>query len=964
MLKSKFITNSVRFALVSGAAAAAFTAPIATAEENESVERIEVTGSRIKRTDLETAQPITTITSEQMAVQGIQDVGQFLQNSAVMSGSPVMTTTNNGGNGGTFVELRGLGTSRTLVLVNGRRPVSVDFQTIPSSMIDRIEVLKDGASATYGADAVAGVVNIITRKDFEGLEFTAQTKGSFDVTENKQNSFSLVGGAAFDKGHMVVGVDYVKQDEVYQGDTDIDFLNNPWVVWGAAAEESFWKNGLIGNGPDSNVLFLGSGSPPCGQFYFQHGPNLTNGKCAAGLASKDDFRAYTNADSYNYAPVNYLQTPYEKLNFFVEGSFELNDHVTMYSETRLNHRTSRQELAAVPYDTKFNPGYEGFYGKTNEDGTPVLDDDGNQVMVPFTGVSKDNYYNPFGEDVLRSRRRMLEGGRSFEQDVTRFQQVIGFEGDINDNFYYDVNYNYGHSSTASTDFGQYFGPNLAKALGPSFKDADGNIVCGTPEAPIADCVSMNVFGGPGSVTQEMLDYVSAPLIDSTTYTLQTFTAFVGGDMFELPAGVVSGGFGYEYRKEELDTVLDSGKYNEAVTGNKGKGVSGEFEVNSVFAEFVIPVLEGLPGAERVDLKAGVRYDDFSVFDSATTYQLGLEWSIFDGLLARSTYGTVYRAPGISSLFSPPSDSFPSATDPCSSGTWGDATDATKANCIAAGVPNGGSNNTDSQQLAKVGGNPDLQPEEGDTFTVGIAYSPEFVEGLGITVDYWAIEIDDVISSIAAKDSLNGCYVGGVQELCNNVVRQNGEIVYVKAQSVNLSRMTAKGIDTEVNYAFEALSGDFNLNLSWTHFLERENQEYNSDTLAFEMDDVNGRFSDDNTYASDKLNFTASYMWEDLTVSYAANYISGTEYDDLTYWGTTPNDPDDPSKGNHQYGVDSFLYHDISASYGFDWGTKISVGITNLTDEEPPYIEPAFISTDESTYRLFGRSWFLRLSQKF
>ncbi|MCG9730211.1 TonB-dependent receptor [Shewanella sp. Isolate13] len=949
MYKNNFLANSVRLALVSGAMTAAFTAPAALAAEEDTVERIEVTGSRIKRTDLETASPMTTITAEQMAVQGIQDVGQFLQNSAVMSGSPAMTTTNNGGSGGTFVELRGLGSSRTLVLVNGRRPVSSDFQSIPSSMIERIEVLKDGASATYGADAVAGVVNIITRRDFEGIEATFQTSNSFDVDVNKQNSFSLVAGKAFSDGHMVVGADYVKQDAVYQGDTDVDFLNNPWVIWGADAEESFWKNGLIGEGPDSNAYFLGSGSTPCGQYYLASGPSQTNGTCDGGIASLDDMRDFTDADTYNYNPVNYLQTPYEKLNFFVEGHFDFNDNVSVYSETRLNHRKSRQELAAVPYDTRYDPAYSG----TTPDGTS------------FNGVSRDNFYNPFGEDVLRSRRRMLEGGRSFEQDVTRFQQVIGFEGDLGDNYYYDVNYNYGHSSTASTDFGQLYGPNLAKAMGPSFQNADGDIVCGTPDAPIEDCVSMNVFGGPGSVTQEMLDYVSAPLIDSSTYTLQTVTAFVGGDLFDLPAGTVSGGGGYEYRKEELNAVNDSGKFMGEVTGNKGKGTSGSLEVNSLFAEFVIPVLAELPAVERLDLKAGVRYDDFDAFDSSTTYQLGLEWGIIDGLLFRSTYGTVFRAPGIYSLYAPESDSFPSATDPCSSGNWANLDATQQGNCTAAGVPVGGSNNSDSQQLAQVGGNTELQPEEGDTFTVGLAYSPNFIDGLGLTVDYWAIELDDVIDSIGAADSLDGCYLGGVATLCDNVERTNGEITYINEKSVNLSRMTAKGLDIEANYALEALAGDFAFNLSWTHFLERENQVYNSSTNTFEMEDLNGRFKNDTSYATDKLNFTAGYTWEDLSVNYNMNYISGLEYDDLTYWGTTPNDPDDPSKGNHQYKVDSFIYHDVTVAYSFDFGTKISVGVTNISDEQPPYIEPAFNgSTDESTYRLFGRSWFARISQKF
>ncbi|WP_434931515.1 TonB-dependent receptor domain-containing protein [Shewanella sp. HL-SH5] len=939
------LAKSVRFALISGAAAAAFSAPaVFAAEEGAKVERIEVTGSRIKRTDLETASPVTVITAEQMKLQGIQDVGQFLQNSSVMSGSPAMTTTNNGGNGATFVELRGLGSSRTLVLVNGRRPVSSDFQTIPSSMIERIEVLKDGASATYGADAVAGVVNIITRKDFEGLEITAQAKNSFDVDVNKQTSFSLVAGKAFDAGHLVFGVDYVKQDAVYQGDTSVDFLNYPWQVFGEEGEESFWQNGLIGTGPDANVIEVGSGSTPCGNFYLAGKPSQTNGTCDGGIATLADMRNYVgggpNNDTYNYAPVNYLQTPYEKLNFFVEGQFELNDDTRMYSETRVNKRESRQELAAVPYDTQYDPAYKGIL----PNGTA------------FNGVSKDNFYNPFGEDVVRSRRRMLEGGRSFEQDVTRFQQVIGIEGDIGDSYYYDVNYNYGHSQIISNDFGQLYGPNLAKAMGPSFKDAKGNIVCGTADSPIADCVSMNIFGGPGSVTQDMLDYVTAPLVDSDVYTLQTITAFIGGDLIELPAGAITGGVGYEYREEEYKARVDSGKFMGEVTGNKSKGTQGNFDVNSLFAEFRIPVLRDLPLVESLELPVGIRYDEFSAFGGSTTYQLGAEWKVIDGLMVRSTYGTVFRAPTITDLYSPESDTFSFTSDPCSTAAWGGLTAAQQGNCMADGVASGGSNNLDSQQLAQAGGNPDLQPEEGDTFTVGIAYSPDFVDGLGLTVDYWAIEIDGVIDSISAGDSLKGCYLGGVASLCDNSERTNGELSYITEQATNLSRMTAKGIDFDANYAFSALAGDFALNVSWTHFLERKNQVYNNSTFEFEMEDLNGRFENDTSYATDKANFSANYTWEDLTIAYAANYISGLEYNDLVYWGVTE---------GHTYTVDSFMYHDISATYSFDTGTRISVGVENFTDEQPPYIETGSNgNTDESTYRLFGASWFARISQKF
>lgn len=954
-----------------GTAAAISTQSFAATEEAvKKVERIEVTGSRIKRSDMESASPITTITAEALQVQGIQDVGQFLQSSAVMSGSPTQTTTNNGGSGGAFVELRGLGSSRTLVLVNGRRPVSSDFQSIPSSMVERIEVLKDGASATYGADAVAGVVNIITRKDFEGVEVTLQSSNSFDVSEGEQNGFSIVMGKAFNDGHFVAGIDYVKQEEVYQGDTDIGFLNFPWQVWGGDLEESFWKNGLRGtNESDPNVIIVGSGSVPCGNFYLQHKPQQTNSKCDGGIAALADMRDFVgggaNNDTYNYAPVNYLQTPYEKINAFIEGSFQLNDDIKLFTETRINKRESRQELAAVPYDTRFDPGYSGTYGKTDADGTPVLDGDGNQVMVAFNGVSKDNYYNPLGEDVLRSRRRMLEGGRSFEQDIVRFQQVIGIEGEFGNNWYYDLSYNYGYSQTTSTDFGQLFGPNLDKAMGPSFKDVDGSIVCGTSAEPIANCVSMNVFGGPGSVTQDMLDYVTAPLVDSSNYKLEVLSGFIGGDLFELPAGPLSGGVGFEYRDEKSEQNVDSGKFLGEVTGNKSKGTNGSFSVKSLFAEFRIPVLEDSAFGDSLEIPVGVRYDDFNVFGGKATYQLGMEWRINDEVLVRGTKGTSYRAPGIGSLYGPANDSFPAATDPCSSTNWASLSTTQQGNCQADGVAAGGSGNTDSQQLSKAGGNPALNPEEGDTTTFGVVYSPSFAEGLGLTVDYWSIEVDNVIDSINAGDSLKGCYLGGVTSLCENVERINGEITRIDERSVNLSRMTAKGIDFEASYNIEALGGDFNFNLTWVHFLERENQVYNADNFAFEMKDLSGRFENDTTYAENKINFLAMYSVNDFTFSYAMNFIDGTEYEDLLYWGTTPVDENDLSKGNHAYKVDSQMYHDVSASYTFDFGTKVTAGITNLTDEEPPYIEPGNNgNTDESNYRLFGRSWYVRLVQKF
>ena len=402
-----------------------------------------------------------------------------------------------------------------------------------------------------------------------------------------------------------------------------------------------------------------------------------------------------------------------------------------------------------------------------------------------------------------------------------------------------------------------------------------------------------------------------------------------------------------------------------VTDNTSKATNGAYDVTSIFTEIRVPFLSDLPGVKSIEVPIGVRYDDFSLFGSSTTYQLDLEWYVVDGLLVRSTYGTVFRAPTLGDLYAPPADPYPFTSDPCSSATWSDLTSAQQGNCQADNVPAGGSANVDGQQRSSVGGNANLTPEEGDSLTVGIAYSPDFIEGLGLTLDYWSIELENVIEAVGAADSLNGCYKGGVASLCNNVTRDSkGEIIDISERSENLSAMTAKGIDFEANYTFEALSGEFYLNLSWSHFLERENQvvDYKFD---FAMEDLNGQFENDNSYATDKVNFTANYTLDNLNLSYAAYFISGLEYDDLLYYGSTPNDANDQSQGNHMYNVDSILYHDITASYSFDTGTTISAGVTNLTDEEPIYIEPAQNgNTDESNYRLFGRSWFVRFSQQF
>jgi outer membrane receptor protein involved in Fe transport len=687
MYNNSKVAKAIRLAMMFGAgAAASIAAPAFAAEEEgaEDVERIEVTGSRIKRTDLETASPVTIISREEMEISGLTDVGAFLQSIPSMSGSPIGTTTNNGGSGAVLVDLRGMGSSRTLTLVNGRRVVDAgDYQAIPSSMIQSVEILKDGASAIYGADAVAGVVNIITRSDFTGVEVSAQTSDWSDTNGAGQNSFSVIAGREFDTGNFVFGAEFVDQTEAFQRDTPWDFMQNSFYIYpgGCEAQVAAPYDGTPQGGcypvgssriPESRLPFYSQG------LFLVGTPATTPNE--VGLMVPHDGR------TYNYAPVNYLQTPYERVNIFGEAKFELTDKINFTAEFRGNQRSSAQQLAPLPF-TGGDPMYNGFYDDPSIDadtGLPV-------GTVSFTGVSQDNYYlrravdtyneangtSLVYEPVVNPRRRMIETNRRFEQEVTQYQWGMGFDGEINDDLSWDVYLNQGHRSTISRDFGQFAGSRLSNALGPSADlDNDGAPECyadiNNPATVIQGCVPLNLFGGGvvdaggnptvTTLTQEMLDYVSLDTVDAITEDQTTLSANLTGVGFELPGGEFGWSVGYSFWKQELANILDSAKTIGAVTGNVGASTVGSLTNNAAYGEFYAPVFDN--GTQSVGLKGGLRYDDWDQFGSGTTYQFGIELSLLDDLKLRTTYGTVFRAPTINDLFGGVVDSFPTYNDPC------------------------------------------------------------------------------------------------------------------------------------------------------------------------------------------------------------------------------------------------------------------------------------------------------------
>ena len=954
MYSNSKLRTAVRLGLGIGAGAlAAGYAPGAFAQDEssagEALEEITVTGSRIKRADIDSASPVTVLDREDIMAQGITDVGNLIQRMPSMSGTPLGTTTNNGNDeeGVVQIDLRGMGIERTVSLVNGKRTVDGgDYTTIPSIMIERVEILKDGASAIYGADAVAGVVNIITRKDFEGVNIDVQNAAWFDTDNGEQTSIALIAGTTFDSGNFVFGAEYINQDEAFQRDTPWDFLQGSYYV--------YYDTDQGCESSPTTCTFFGSSRIPESRIAFQ----------IPGSAINDIFMIETpgatmteyDGRTYNYAPVNYMQTPYERLNYFGEGSFDVSSDIQFTAQFRGTQRESDQELAPLPYDSNIYPSYAGTFNGNAYNG---ISQDNYYVVQAINAYNADNGTSFAPEPVSNVRRRMLERPRHYNQNLTQFQAVFGFSGTIGDDLDWDVYYNRGSRTLVNNNTGQFSGIRLQGSLGPSADlDGDGVPECysdlSDPSTIITGCVPLNLFAGDGAVTDEMYDWIAVETVDSRVTKQEIVGASITGAAMELPGGELGWAAGMSYRADQYKYTPDSAKAIGAVTGGIGAGTDGSLYSTALFGEVYAPMFDN--GEQALALKAGVRYDDYNLFGDDTTWQVGIEFNALDSLKFRATAGTAFRAPGIDELYDGLRRSAPSYYDPCDASDYQSNLGGNGTN-VAPGCEQV-ANRTDTQTTSLIGGNETLVPETADTYTAGLVFTPDVGDGgLTVTLDWWRIEMEQAISSYGVQYILNQCYDEGDATQCALITRRADTDYTIKEivdRNWNLSNSEGEGIDTEVRYDFDTDFGQFELALLWAHLLDRTRVP----VVGSPTQDLLGRHTnttaeDGGTYAEDKINFSARFHTGDFTVSYLAEYISDIKatatYEDYTYK------------------VDSIMYHDLVFDYTLDaFGeTRLTAGFTNLTDEEPPYIDPGFnANTDPNTYRMFGRGYFLRLSQTF
>jgi len=921
-------------------------------------EEIVVTGSRIRRKDLTTPAPVAVLTKEQIQSSGKVSLGDFLQ-SLPEQGNAYNTTVNNSGSGTTRIDLRGLGNpQRTLVLLNGRRMIStgtgsvtgngVDINTIPIAAVERIEVLKDGASSVYGSDAIGGVVNIITRKSYSGLEANAY-EGRTTHGDGNTVDLNVTAGTSSEAGSFMFSGSFFDQQQVMAGNR----------TWSAHQYDYDWNG---------NVSTLGSSRVPNGRVLSPTlagttgtGSSYTYDPTIDGCAvSKDPtvkplakcFRPFkAPADLYNFQPSNYDVTPNRRVSLFAAGELKLSDTVPVkaFFESTFTHRESAYQLAPEPL---------------------IIGAGGLDVTV-----SKDNYYNPFGKDLTQVTRRLVEfGPRRQSQTADTFRVVGGLNGQLPFGWSWDAALIYGLTDWSNINAGNIWKTRLQNAVGPSFLDPNtGKVTCGTIGAPIAGCTPLNLFGGSGSMSPDGVNYLGITTVSSVTNELTSVQLNTAG---ELPITLFADrplalAVGYEFRFEQGSDTPDAITAGGEDSNGTRVATAGNFHTNEVYAELSIPIVNNLPFVENLEATASARFSNYSTFGSDWTYKFGGRYTPVNDVTFRGTYSTAYRAPSISDLYTGAFDNFPTVSDPCSNLKNASA-DLIKA-CTAAGVPAGGSGQTDTQLRVTNGGNTHLKAETAKTFTAGFVVEPTMVKNLSFTVDYYHIDITSLINTLGAPFILNQCYpTSGASDpsACARVQRDaQSFITRIADLNTNVGGLKTAGFDVAARYSIPTESfGRFGLGVDG-NFLSYYDVIQPGGTVIhgrgnFDVGQLYGGIQ--GVYPTFKG--LGSVVWglggfgAGGSVHYIGNIKQCAASDGSSTGGVCYNNPLHMERDVGAYAtIDAFASYNFKTTAGT---TSIAAGVNNLFDAAPPTIYGALEpNSDPTAYDFMGRFVYVRLSQR-
>lgn len=989
------LAGGVLAALLLAAPALAQDAPPSSQEPDATeVEEIVVTGTRLRLPDYVAANPVTSVTGESLEQSGQTNLTQFLQDVPSLVNSIDIETgsdVNANFNGLALLNLRNLGSSRTLVLVDGRRHVpsnpgttGVDATAIPTALIDRVEVLTGGASAIYGADGVSGVVNFILKKDFEGVDIRSQYGWSDKGGGDNWFVGGLVGhNFANDRANITLGFEYDDTQDLKFEDRDFtrtgrlrSLVDNPDDIdpdgnlddptifdqiavagvryYDTSLEGSVYTNFLTSPNA-SGVTFLGNGQPFI-DGTIQYGSALMQGGSG------------TPVDLFN----DDLIPGQERYSVYSTASFDLTDQHELFGEVKYTSSTVDFE-GQPPYD----------YGLFISEQNPFLP--ANILADARTpgGFASTPTGGPFGPalglpgpGVLVARDNFYIGRSQQETENETFRTVLGLRGQVFDDIDYEVSYVFGRANQTINYGNVILNDRYYAASDVVINPATNTPVCRSNLDPTAaapgdlfgqfpydaqylgrgtftpgansGCIPLNTFGTPDPAA---LDWILGEGTFEAELTQHVLNAFISGDTerwFSLPGGPISYVFGGEYRKEEstttpdeLQALAESIEYAGLTSLGRVVPTDGEYDVSEFFTELSFPILSGLPLAEELTLSGAYRFSDYSTVGKTDTWNVAFRYRPVEDLMFRGTIARAVRAPSINDLFRGRGQVFAGFNDPCDRNNRNDGENPAQrqANCDAAltaiGVDPLTFEDTGSETIAGFSvGNPNLEPEEGDTETLGLVYTPSFAPGLNISVDYYDIEITGLIQPFTVQRIVNNCYdLPAGNEFCDLITRNPGGVNPGRINGFeqipgNLAFATTRGIDYGVRYNLDPANwgierdiGTFNFQLLVNQLLELDTQD-TEDAPVVDGVSVEGA-------PEFQATFDATWTISNFSVNYGISWFDRTS----RYSNTTLRTQFDIAPDDIKYYSERFV-HDIQARYAFDNGLEVYGGVNNIGDQEP------------------------------
>ncbi|GLQ95823.1 TonB-dependent receptor plug domain-containing protein [Dyella mobilis] len=962
----------------------------ANPQQTKTLQGVTVTGSLIRSVDVELAQPVVTITSQDIQRQGFATVGQLLANLTSASTPDISKSDPYEGGpdvGGTYIDLRNLGATRTLILLDGKR-VGTSFDgltnldTIPTAIVDHIDVLADGASATYGSDAIGGVVNIVTKQNFNGGELDTYDGKYMPHGDGDQGQYSLLLGKTYAHGSIELAAQYQKQDALSAADRPYsaypetsNYPLNNYVPFGSQGQYAV-------DGVTWNVLNNGGNPQNINDYHPLIQPSGVNG-------------VITNPGDYvNINPLQSLMSATSMKNLFAQGHYDINSNITADFTASFNQQANTAQMAGFPLTSAglFSQQYPQYTDMT---------------------LAPDSYYNPTNAagqtpTALYFQRNVLEVPRLNVNKVENFRFSLGVEGNFSigehlfnwDAYYWDTRYQGTILNTGNFDL-----PNLSNALGASFQGANGAIQCGTPGDVIAGCVPLNVLAPQYS--QAMLNYI---LVDSYEHygSSEKGPQFdLSGDLVELPAGDLTFAVGASHRNLHGYDTPDLLSAEGLTTNLAGQPTAGGYNVSEGWLEVNVPILKDLPLVQSLSLDVADRFSHYSNFGGTNNRQFKVTWKPFDDLMIRGSYGTGFRAPTVGDLYGGVTTTYPGFSDPCDVVYGLARTNSTVAkNCAngigglpglnqaalnAAGLggefPNGfmqetapGATVTSAGGAGPVyapftqGGNPNLKPETSRSTQFGFVYSPSFFTGFNATVDYFHATVHNVISTIGDNQVLNNCYALGVLSDCQEFQRTQADNFQVSSLFMgeeNQGWMNVAGYDVDLSYKLPKFSfGQFTLDSKSTYYTHNNSEQYLGAPVSYN----NGLSS----YWRLRSNFTIGWSFRDFGAQWTLRYYSPLKepcYDaqSTAFPCTLPN--------YYMTGVGvvpvtqmpSVTFNDLQVYWNAPWNGTIALGANNIFNRVGPYSYGGFVvaSVNNTDYQYnynpsydYGRFVYLRYTQKF